>query len=108
MFSCKHRIRKQKEIEIVYKTGKSIRLKNYKIYYLDNKFFYNRYSIVVSSKVSKSAVKRNLIKRAIRGFLKNSSFFSGMDVIIVVFPFLTDFNKELIKKDLALLLYKKQ
>mgnify|MGYP001558987650 CR=1 FL=1 len=72
----------------------------------DNNLPYSRFGVVISSKVSKSAVKRNKIKRTIFDFIRLNKFheIKGMDVLIIVSPKTAGLKNEEIKRELFLLL----
>lgn len=85
-----------------------------------NNLDYNRFGVIISAKVSKSAVQRNRIKRVIYNFIRlnkfydvresqrlisiNPRFAEGGDVVITVLPATTKLEKEEIEKELLLLL----
>lgn len=87
MFARKFRISKQKEIDNIFKKGKTINNGFFKIVFLNNGLMYNRYTIVINKKVSKSAFFRNSIKRKFRNSFKK--YFieeKRVDIIVIVFP----------------------
>ena len=72
----------------------------------DNNLAFSRFGAVISKKVSKSAVKRNKIKRIIFDFIRLSKLheFANKDVLIIVSPKTAELKKEEIEKELANLL----
>jgi ribonuclease P protein component len=108
MFKKQYRINKKKEYDNVFKNGRS----NYNILlgikYLPNLLEYNRFGIIVGGKISKSAVKRNLIKRRIREALKsiNANAAVGYDIVIIALPEILNKNLENIKESLEKVLKK--
>ena len=72
----------------------------------DSDLAYGRFGVVVSSKVSKSAVNRNKIKRTIFDFirlgkLREISGKIGKDVLIIVLPKTAKLEKKEIEKELG-------
>lgn len=88
MLPEKHRLRKKKDIERVFAKGKSVfdsvcgaRLRK-------GEAPQTRFAIVVGTKISKSAVVRNRLRRRIREIIhaKLSSIAPGFDVVMLVRP----------------------
>ncbi len=79
---------KNKEFDLVFKEGKSFYGSLLGIKARKNNLESNRYGILLSNKVSKSAVVRNKYKRKIRAiiFYENKKIKQGFDLVIVVFP----------------------
>lgn len=71
----------------VYRNGASARTQRILIKYLPNNRDYSRFAVVVSKKVSKSAPKRNRIRRRIYELVRHEydKLKPGYDVVIVVF-----------------------
>ena len=96
------RLTKNKEFDSVFKEGKSVygRLLGIKI--KKNELSYNRFGILLSTKVSKSAVIRNKNKRRIKGiiFEENKIIKQGHDIIIIVFPLILNKKFEEIREDI--------
>lgn len=67
---------------------------------------FSRFGVIISSKVSKSAVKRNKIKRTIFDFIRLNKLheISGQDVLITVLPRTTELTREEVEKELKILL----
>lgn len=85
MLSQEYRLRKDKEIKTVFKKGKSFYSKILGVKFLSNELENSRFAFVVSNKVSKKAVKRNLLKRRLRGIIQlNLAKIQGnYDVVII-------------------------
>ena len=79
------RIRKKKDFQAIYSSGKRYFTKNFIIYIKENGLNYPRLGITVTRKYGK-AVKRNRMKRLIREFFRlNKQLFKvGYDYLIVV------------------------
>jgi len=87
MSSPNTHLRKKKEFELIFKTGRSSydQLMGLKI--LQNTLTISRFGIVVSTKVSKKAVLRNRLRRQIRYIItKHPSIKTGYDMVIIVLP----------------------
>lgn len=114
MLSRKNRLAKKKEIELVFKNGRSSYGQTFGVKCLANKLTYNRFTIVVSNKVSKKAVVRNKIKRRLREVIKAElpRMVNGYDLIIIALPIAVektfqDFRQEICRTFLKLRLYNK-
>ena len=85
MLSRANRLNKQKDFEAVFKQGKTKQDKFFVIRAILNDQKKSRFGLVVSAKVSKKAVERNLLRRRlgeiVRKFPKNVK--SGLDIIII-------------------------
>ncbi|MFH1714243.1 MAG: ribonuclease P protein component [Candidatus Nealsonbacteria bacterium] len=90
-----NRLRKKKEIDDVFKKGKSQK-KDFLVFKIANNNLKDwRFSIIVSKKVSKKAVVRNKIRRRLSGMiaekLKNKKTEKpAKDVLIIVLPQIKD------------------
>ncbi|MBI5420771.1 MAG: ribonuclease P protein component [Parcubacteria group bacterium] len=86
MLTKPHRLLRTHNFEEVFKKGKKATTPFFVVYARENGLSLSRFAIVVSLKVSKKAVERNLVKRRIRSFIhiKLASFKKGYDVIIRV------------------------
>lgn len=93
------RIGKNKEFDRAFKLGQSFYGKFLSIKVVDNNLGRLRLGVLVSTKVSKKATVRNLIKRRVRNALRQSviSLRDGKDVVVVVFPLILDKNFQEIK-----------
>lgn len=71
-----------------------------------NNLLFSRFGTVISSKVSKSAVKRNKIKRIIFDFIRLNKYYEvlGKDVLIIVSPLAGQLTKPEIKKEIEIIL----
>lgn len=85
MLKNNQKISRKKEFDQIFKNGKSAYDKYFLVKILKNNQGQNRYSIIISTKVSKKAVERNKIKRRIKSiFLKlEKKLELGYDVIVV-------------------------
>ena len=83
-----NRLTKDKEYDFVFKNGKSGFGDFLGIKFAANELQYNRFGIIVSNKISKSAVKRNLIKRRLREVVesKNDQIKQCFDLVIITLP----------------------
>ncbi|MFH1745002.1 MAG: ribonuclease P protein component [bacterium] len=87
MISKNNRITKDKEFEKIFKTGRSSYNKTTGMKASSNDLGVSRVGIIVSNKVSKSAVIRNKIKRRIRYVMeKKIKEIKNKDIVIITFP----------------------
>jgi ribonuclease P protein component len=88
MLAAKNRLRKQKDIGLVLKEGKSSKDGFLVLKTIENHLDFCRFAFIVSKKVSKKASVRNKIRRklreAVRLRIKNCE--SGADIIFLVLP----------------------
>lgn len=96
------RISKKKEYDNIFAQGKSAFSKFLGIKALSNKGLYNRFGIIVSTKISKKAVERNLIKRQVREILRalNNSLEPGNDLVVITLPQILGKKIEQIKQEI--------
>ena len=81
--SC--RLRQEKDIKALFAKGKSAFGLWMGVKFRKNNLSTSRFAVVVGSKVSKSAVVRNRLKRQVRGVVERhfSQLFPGFDVLIL-------------------------
>jgi len=99
-----NRLAKKKEIDLVFKKGRSSYNKSLGVKCLiNNNLTYNRFAVVVSNKVSKKAVIRNKIKRRIREIIKKEliKMVVGRDLIIITLPVIAEKNFTEIQQELC-------
>lgn len=88
MLSSKNRLRKKSDINRVFRQG--VRMAGNFIFlrFAKNNLNTNRFTFIISSKISKKAVLRNRIKRQLREVFKNISFKQqpGFDFLVVAKP----------------------
>lgn len=120
MFNQQHRLKKKRDIEIVFENGRFVAssLSTMKLWHVDPEKFPKRsYSknelkiaVVVSKKVSKSAVKRNRLKRqmreVIRLLLKKEALRQGNYIVLMAKPEMLGKAYAEIEKDIVSLLKK--
>lgn len=88
------RLTKNKEFDSVFKEGKSVYGRLLGIKAKKNNLEYNRYGLLISTKVSKLAVIRNKYKRRIKAITaqENKNIKQGFDLVIIVFPLILNKN----------------
>ena len=93
---------KNKDFDIVFKEGKSSYGKLLRIKVKKNCLDNNRFGILLSNKVSKSAVIRNKYRRRIRAiiFKENKIIKQGFDFVIIVFPLILNKKYPEIEKEI--------
>ncbi len=86
MLAQKYRLRKSKDIARVYQRGRYSSGRDFTIKAINNGFSDTRLAIVVSRKVSKSAVVRNRIRRRVSGQIEEAwkTVRPGYDIVITV------------------------
>ena len=65
MLSSKYRFHSRGGVKFTYKNGKTIRRPDISLVFADNKKGFTRFAVVVSKKITRSAVDRNRIRRRI-------------------------------------------
>lgn len=72
MLSKLHRVRKRKEFRLVFRAGRRLQGKYISLQYLKTQGETRpaRWAVIVSTKVSKSAVRRNRLRRRLQGHIK--------------------------------------
>ena len=88
MFSAKHRLRHEKDIKALFANGKSVFDAATGLKWRKNNLKESRFAISVGVKVSKSAVRRNRIRRQLRSMIEARlpGLAPGHDVIVIVRP----------------------
>ena len=83
-----HRLKKETDIEKLFKKGKGPRTKRIGIKLLPNQLDVSRFVFVVSKKVHKRAYRRNLLRRRVRSIIRThlSHLQSGLDVAVIIAP----------------------
>ena len=102
MLAKPQRLARDKDFEKIFKQGKSFFSKLLGVKIILNQRTVNRYGIIVSSKVSKKAVDRNLLKRQVREAIKrlDSKMAQGIDLAIVVLPAMLGSDFKIIRSEL--------
>lgn len=87
MFSKKHRLAKTKDVKTTFARGRGFFYPHFNIKYNKSGLLAPRFTVVVSTKVSKKAVSRNRIKRILREVIRLRLLeFSIGDYAIIVKP----------------------
>lgn len=99
MLNKRFRFHSRGGVRYVYKHGKTIRTSKISLVYAKNTRHYQRFAVVISKKVEKTAIKRNRIRRrfyeAIRLYKAENNYQASIDHIFVIYSrdFLTcDFS----------------
>lgn len=108
MLARKARLRKNREFDLVYKTGKSYSDKKLKLYILPNSLPEQRCGFSISKKVSKKAVERNKLKRRLSFIFRKESkkILNSIDIIFVARTELINLSFSEIEKTVKNLLNK--
>lgn len=101
MLKKENRLKHTKDIENVFKNGKTIAGKLIFLKIFKNDLDISRFAFIVSTKISKKAVIRNKIKRQLREIVRTnlSNIKSGLDIVVVTKPNIIDKNYQEIKND---------
>ena len=88
MFKRNNRLSKTKDIERVFKQGRSYYNQFLGIKAVANNLAHSRLTVIVSLKVSKQAVQRNRLKRQLRSYLEKAlpQFKGHYDLVIICLP----------------------
>lgn len=107
MFKYSQRLRRQKDIDNVFKNGKGAYGANLGVKAIVNNMSINRYTVIVGKKTNKSAVKRNLFKRRARAALREAAGIrKGYDILLILGKNIENLNYHDLKKELFFLLKK--
>lgn len=100
MLPQENRLRKEKDIEKVFKTGKSVFDPLCGFKFFPNRLTVSRFAIMISTKVSKSAVKRNRLRRQIREIIRLNlpKIKGGLDFTFIVRPEAKGANYQALEK----------
>lgn len=106
MLKKENRLRHTKDIENVWKNGKTIAGKLVFLKIIKNKKNISRFGFIVSSKISKKAVIRNKIKRQLREIIRHNldKIKTGIDVTIIAKQEIINKEYQEIKNDFENLL----
>ncbi|MFA5432394.1 MAG: ribonuclease P protein component [Candidatus Paceibacterota bacterium] len=110
MLPKENRLKKEKEFEAVFKSGRTLRGKGVFLRYLTNGTAQTRIGFVVSKKISKLAVERNKVKRRMRDIVraKKDKLKEGLSIVIVSLPPIKGKTYKEIKEDIESLLGKEE
>lgn len=88
MLAKENRLKKKKDVENVWKKGKSFRTGLLSLKTLKNNQTAGRFAFAVGTKVSKKAVVRNKLKRRLREITRRrlSHIKPGIDVMLIALP----------------------
>lgn len=86
MFSTKHRLRHDKDVQRVLKGKKGVFDAVCGVKYAPNGLLHPRFTVVVGSKVSKHAVDRNRMRRQYREIIRTNltKIVPGFDILLLV------------------------
>ncbi len=86
MLPKKNRIRKKKEIEKIFKRGRTFKEASLVLKTMRNDLGVNRFGFIVSQKVAKKANIRNKIKRRLREIIRLNLLKSDSDNLFITLP----------------------
>lgn len=97
-----NKLNKSSLYESLFRNGRRVNTKNFTVIFKENGLGYPRYGHVVSRRVSRSAVKRNRIKRVLREFFRhNKSSLDSFDIVIIVKRDVSESHYSSIKEELT-------
>lgn len=88
MPSFKKGITRKRDFDLIFKEGKGFKGGSLLFKFIPSALKHNRFAFVVSQKVSKSAVKRNRIRRVLKEMFKKNFYNleKNIDGVLIVFP----------------------
>lgn len=88
MLAKSYRLTKTKDFDKVMKGGKAVYAPILMLKFIKNELNYSRFGVIVSNKISKKAVKRNLVRRRIREIIRLifKQIKPGYDFVIIASP----------------------
>ncbi len=100
MLPKEHRLKNEKDFELLFKKGRGVFDNFVGIKLKENNLDVSRFGFVVGVKVSKKAVKRNLVKRRLREVVKDKlkDIKPGFDVILIIRPAALDLKLDELKE----------
>ena len=105
MLSREQRITKKKDFDFIFSKGRSRYANFLGVKLVQNSLTFNRFGIIVSNKVSKSAVVRNLLRRRLYAqlFTLLPELKIGYDILVVVQPRAVNITSDIIRSELMFL-----
>lgn len=106
MFKKEQRLKKEADFKKIFSLGRFINDGVVSFGFVVNGLNFNRFAVVVSTKIFKLAVKRNLIKRRLINIFQNiKTLHQGFDIITIVKNknILNEKNPDLIKRVMEIL-----
>src|SRR5574344_1670479 len=103
MLNRSFRLNKNKEFDQVFQAGHSFFVIFLGIKAIKNEATANKFGVLVGLKVSKLAVKRNLVKRRIKAVLQkeNKNLKQGYNIVVITKPEIVDYNYQEIKEEIS-------
>lgn len=110
MLQPANRLKSDRDFKKVLKFGRSFYSQNLKVKILKNSLNYSRFGFVIGTKISKSAVVRNRLKRQVREVIrllfKDGKIQNGFDVVMMIAIGIKDKKYEEIQNEVVLLMKK--
>ncbi|MCF7845847.1 MAG: ribonuclease P protein component [Candidatus Peribacteraceae bacterium] len=85
MFTNKFRLRKKEEVDLVFRSGKTVAIPGLAFRFLKNSLAHPRIAVIVGKKLSPRAVDRNRIRRRLREIARNhlEQIPSDIDLLVI-------------------------
>ncbi len=101
MFPKKQRITKKSDFDLIYKKGSTCYSSFLMAKHLKNDYNFQRFAVIVSTKISNKATVRNLLKRRLRELLKEfkSNLPTKSDIVIYTKKGVQDLSFQELKKE---------
>ena len=96
--STEKRIQKEKDFEVVFKKGKTVKGTGILLKYVATPGAQSRFGVVVSAKVSPLATRRNTLKRRISEIIRHLTIKPGYDCVVLMTQ--STLSKEELKKEI--------
>jgi len=101
-------LRKKKEIEELFKTGRGKKSGFLLLKFMPRADGETKVAVIVSKKISKLAVVRNRNKRKIRAALQMTEFKAGFSYAVIVLQDIGEVSQQEVEKDVAMLMAAKR
>jgi len=102
MLARTYRLRKNSDFQRLYKTAKRFATPNLVLYYMPSSLDYSQIGFVVSKKVSKSAVRRNSLRRRASGIVEElyKDIKKPQKIIVLIRKDFTELKPEELKNEI--------
>lgn len=104
MLKRQYRLKDRRVFRSIYRRGRAGRAPDLTVFCQPNQLSHNRLAVVVSTKVSKKAVRRNRIRRRLHGLMEGlwPTLAGGYDILIVLKTDISRASQETISRQLLM------